>query len=229
MSDSANKRGTTSISLSSRLVISALLVCIPLNSYAAEQQTAFVTVEAGFEPVSSVGLLISPDNPAQQILGNQVEQTYAGVFTVSFPYDPEQTVYGTLATAMLLSAEGEFAFGNLTMLPPAGQQISNEPVPACPPPEGDARFHNSMSILSRLIKNRTERRNNRMEYLERVLDQDLLDKLVKLEKMFGLDGSGQLSTDMNPVELVDRLTRIHSALKTWAIHKQKRKEAARQE
>jgi hypothetical protein len=92
-------------------------------------------------------------------------------------------------------------------------------IPECPA-EDPSRIAalNSPGILQQLVDVRNERMNIVRLKISRLMDQDFLAKLRKFEEAFGLERSSELSADLPPEELIDRLSRIQHAVRKYKTY-----------
>ena len=192
-------------SLFSSLAALLLLAAAPAR---AEERAVIVPVVADFEPQGAVGLLFSPSGTRQ--VEASVNPSPNGPHQVEFRIDTEKLEPGTAAAgAFVVGADGKRAFSNIVSLSvPAAA-----PLPACE--VGGAIRSDNISIYEKLMKLRGERRRLSQQSVGKLLTQELSEKLSTLERGFGLETQPALAPDINPLALVDRLSRLREALREY--------------
>ena len=69
--------------------------------------------------------------------------------------------------------------------------------------------------MQRLVEFRTARRKVLQDKLRVMLSGRLLERLRQLESNFGITRASQLSADIHPLELMDRLSRLNTAMRRY--------------
>jgi len=192
----------------------ALLLC-PCAAKAAEERPLHIDVYAPFQPGSAVGLLMGPGGTRQ--VDAEVEEIAAGVYRVSFTVDMEKIEFGTTATALAVSKNGETAMGDVRSLSMAESGARPQACVEDVSVRGD-----SLSIYEKLIKLREERRNLIKQGVDKEFSNEVRDKLSTLERGFGLDTEPPLSSDLPPLLLLNRLGRLQEALREYVASRQKK-------
>ena len=198
------------------------------SSAAAEIYQIEIDVKNAPTPDAVVGLLLTSDGTTE-VTETEIIEGPDGTLLVSFPYESEEIVQETLATALVKSANGEVAFGSMKPVHTPGPKDSFLRVPECPIEPTPVRFQSQLSSIEHLVKIRSEHRVNRYKLVSQVLSGDLLNQLKKFEKGFGLQTGTELSADLHPVELVDRLSRLHHALRNATVHHERNAARAREQ
>ena len=196
-------------------LIAAMLALLPASSFAA-QQVADVTLRTDLESEAAVGLLIS-QNGTRQVTNTEIIRPEQGVIIVSIPYDDAKIEPGTLITAMVTAKDGAFVMGELRELPPPGVDPQPREIPLCPEEPAGLELARAMTSIHKLVEIRSKLVETGRRRIENMFTEDLLNKLKKFEKGFGLAQEPPLRAEMSPFELVDRLQRILNALKTYAF------------
>jgi len=211
----------------SLLCLILLTWMLPSLCLADRGRKARIAVNVQFDPVSSIGLLISPTT-SLQILDTETSRDSSGNIIVSFPYSKAQTAKGMVASAMVVSESGEIAFGRTVPLAgKAGGASMYARLPECKNklPSGTT-IQGQYALLESLVEIRGKRRRYSRVKLEEILDDVFLDRLKKIESGFGLESSSALDPMMNPVDLAQRLSALKAAVMTYETYKAKNQKAA---
>lgn len=181
--------------------------------------TARVQIESKTPLSQVVGLVISSDN-ATQIRDTRVTKIGSDVYEVVFPVSKTIVDETTVATALGVAQEDQIIFGSMTpnlVTDPSGGRFT---IPECPAEEVSPLVSQSqMAPLKSLVDIRTARSDLAKMKVSRLMSDQLIIKLRKFEKAFGLGGASELSSDLPPTELVDRLSRLTFALKQFRAAK----------
>jgi hypothetical protein len=195
----------------------ALILAIPAN---AASRAVQIDVQSQIEPSTAVGLVISADKTTQ-ILDTTISKSAPGVITVTIPVPESAIGPDTTVSAVVLSAKGEVVFGNVKPVLGAELDLSLTSIPLCPPEQVSiAALSSQVSLLEELHRIRQKRRDQAKAQAAQLLSEDLLERLQKLERGFGLARETPLSADLPPLELVDRLSRLNDALRSWETRAQ---------
>ena len=182
----------------------------------AAPQVANVPVETSLEAGRALGLLISPSG-TRQVTGVEVVKAEEGGVIVSVPYDDTQIAPGTMVSAMVVDDSGAFAFGAVRELSSSGS-TAPEILP-CPEEPVTLELAHALTSIQKLVEVRNKLVEVGKQRTVHLLQGDFLNKLRKLEKGFGLVQEPELSPDLDPFLLVDRLERILNVLKTYSFFK----------
>ena len=196
----------------------ALISCLLSAPAFSAQEVAEVLIPTKLEPTQALGLLISP-NGVQQIANTEMIKSEKGELIVAVPYDEDKTLPGTLVTAMVFGKSGAFAFGAMRELPPKGVRPAPAEMPLCPEEPAGPELTHAMTSIQKLVEIRGKLVETNQHRVVGMLNEELLNKLKKLERGFGLEREQELSPHMDPFLLVDRLDRILNALKTYSFFK----------
>lgn len=179
----------------------------------AQERLIQVDIPARFEADQAIGILLSADQVLQKPI-KKLETTRHGTVVVGFEYLENEIRPDTVATAMLVSKDGEIAFGNVKPVLMSPADASAMLLPVCPSQSVPIEtLRDQGGLLENLVATRLARRSNAQLRLSRTMDTDFLKKTRKLEKGFGLTWGEQLDPEMSPSELIDRLSRLVQAIK----------------
>jgi hypothetical protein len=192
-------------------IVFAAVLAAP-SAVFADGQKVQVEVDAQFEPASSIGLILSPETTIEKAVSS-VKETALHTKIVTFPYSDADIGDNSVATALLVSPDGEIAVGNVRPLS-FDEDSEDLMLPVCKEPAQAATLNMEQhGVLQTLIEYRTTRRKLTRLKVVRAMDDQELEKLNRIEERLGLARSEALTPDLNPVVLIDRLTRITEALR----------------
>ncbi len=201
------------IALSLMTITSA--VCAQETSLKRVGKVVQVNVAAGFTPKQAVGIILSPKGVSEHEAIN-ISKVRDGLYVVTMSYDSDNAVAESFASAMLRSEEGELAFGDVRRLDVPGSKESFYSLPLCEPPAQQFKIDESkFGVFETLVEHRTARRDFEKIGVTQALDGPLLAQLQKLEDGFGLSRGTPLSPRLHPNELIDRLSRLLTAIKDY--------------
>lgn len=204
------------------LVLGSLLM-EPINGTAqdeAEQATApagsrfiEIVVQSSFDPERAVGVLFSERGTVQQPVPKpqRIDESFV---VVRVPYR-DDLPRDTMATAVLYGPDGRTAMGSVRPVFSPDPREAFLSIPDCAPETlPNAPLQNQLSMLESLVQLRSQRRGLAQVKVAQEMSDAVVLQLRKLEKGFGLRYESELSPDLPPVELIDRLYRILSAIRT---------------
>ena len=193
-----------------------LLLCSPVS---AQENVIQVNVSGSFRPVGSQGLLMTKDKVISKPVIN-VELLANENMLVSIPYHPQEIADGAFATAILFGPQGEIVFGDVKMVTDAATAGSFYALPDCDMnPAVPTGLNQQMGLLESLVEIRAARREAHQLRLKKTLSGSFVDKLSRLERGFGLNYNKKLSADLEAYELVDRLSRLNNAIRSYQAKK----------
>lgn len=209
-----------------------ILLCIPVFcgvcQAAAEEQSVRVTVNADFQPDSSLGLVISEDSALQKTKP-RVEKHSSGLYVVTFSVARKEIKPGSLATAMLISNMGQVALGDLVSLQPNQPDPAVLALPECSlPPVSIEAVRSQFATLDSLVNLRLRQRDLLRNSIGTELSSETLSKLQQLERGFGLELARPLSAELKPHELFERLARLKTAIANHRANAERRKQESAQ-
>jgi hypothetical protein len=179
-----------------------------------------VDVSSSIEPATGVGLLISAGKTIQKV-NPKIEKAGPGAITVTIPYSNSEISSDTVATALVVSDKGEVVFGNVRPVLGTELDAALATIPLCSDDQvNTAALSGQLSLLEELYRIRVKRRDEHKNKAARILSGNLLERLQKLERGFGLAREKELSADLTAFELLDRVSRLRDALKNWEKKKE---------
>jgi hypothetical protein len=191
----------------------------PALSDEGSRLTVRVRVETKPEPTQAVGLVLSGEG-AEQIPSTTIQKVGDKLYDVIFAVDRATLREDSVATAMAVSAGGDITFANVTpaLLTDTKSLIAN--IPECPS-EDTSHFArvNQLAPLKALVDIRADRSNLAQRRVAQAMDDETLAKLRQFEQAFGITHAEELSPNLPPQELVDRLARINFALQQYQTFK----------
>lgn len=192
------------------LLATAISFMICLSAHASDRTLSF-TVETQIDPISAVGLIMKTNGITQKS-NVEFSRVSKGVWKATMPVSEAEIEAGAFASVMLLSSEGDVATSTVRSL----AEARTTPIPDCPRSEAvKIGPDTQVGVLQSLVSVRTARRENARIRIAGQLTGDFLETLRRLEIGFGLKTTPQLSADLEPYELIDRLSRIEAALNNY--------------
>ncbi len=215
-------------------ILSALTILISLGAraWAAEEsvpKNIHVDIEAPFEPAALVGLILTTKGSIEQPVSN-FKRAKPGIIVAAVPYHEEELPRDAMVTAVAMSAQGEVAFGNVRPIFSPDSRDSFSEIPQCTPQRvSKAALEGQLSLLESIVEVRAQRRGVLQVQIAQTMTDEFVARLNKLERGFGLSRPADMRSDMNAVELVDRLSRLLEAMKTYqnSIKKSEAKQKAK--
>lgn len=201
-----------------------LISCLFLATTAiAAENSVNVHVSHSFKPAKAVGLLLSPEGVIEKT-GIDVDSAHEGFSILTIPFSSNEISDETKATAMVISEQGEIAFGEIQSLAHPSIASSNAKLPICTDTVSrsavvDDTIFSNMANLESLLEIRKIRREFIQLELKKKLSGNTLQKLKNMEKGFGFNYDHELSAELPPVELTDRLFRVLTTIKSFESHK----------
>ena len=205
------------------LIAVSLLFFTPASSLSQSKKVK-VLVRAPFEASTGVGLLIS-SRGTDQIYDIELDIRNDGSTVVTFPVATQSLPKDTMASAVVSSAEGEVAFGTVVPVIAAGASRSWLSIPQCKGRSAETLTGEQLSLIDTLVEVRNSRAKIARKKIDSLLSEGLGEKINRLESGFGLSQNELISSELEPFELVDRLSRLLSALKSHRAHKARSKAA----
>lgn len=194
-----------------------------------EPLTVNVRVEAKPEPKRAVGMVLSSGD-SFEIPDATIKKLGEKLYSISFRVDRSRVRPDSVATAMAFDENGTVSFANVTAQLLSDTRSIPAHIPECPPDDPSGIIQRGQQgQLQELIDVRTERSQLSHAKLQRALDEQFLSKLRRFESAFGLSSGDELSPDLPPATLVDRLSRIAHALKKYRMFKRPPQERKKEE
>jgi hypothetical protein len=184
-----------------------------------EPLTVNVRVEAKPEPKKAIGMVLSSGRTVQ-IPETTIKKIGEKLYLITFVVDRNIVRKDSVATAMAFDENGTVSFANVSpeLLSDSKTLVSR--IPECPPEDPSAVVKlDQQGPLQQLVDVRAERGEIARLKISRMLDDQFISKLHRFEDAFGLDKSEELSANLPPEVLVDRLSRITHAVKKYRMFK----------
>ncbi len=189
-------------SLAAALLISTNGLC------QGKMSTIDINVTANFEPTKGIGLILS-EQGTQQLEVRSIIRVNPESMVISLDYNEKEVPRDAVATALVVASDGQTAYGDLRPLLNADSKESYLKIPQCTPEKvSETRLQGQVGLLESLIEVRSARRGVAQVKVAQLMAGDFLSNLNKLEEGFGLNYPVSLSSDLTPVELIDRLSRL---------------------
>jgi hypothetical protein len=210
--------------VASTLALACLLAPSPGTTAAqslptTEPVTVNVHVEAKPEPRKAVGIVLSSGSSVE-IPDTTIKKIGDKLYSISFRVDRAALRPDSVATAMAFDENGTASFANVTAELLADTTAATAHIPGCPPEDPSGIIQRGQQgQLQELIDVRTERSQLSQAKIQQALDEQFLTKLRRFESAFGLGSEDDLSADLPPATLVDRLSRVAHALKKYKMFK----------
>lgn len=209
----ASWRRNRRVVLRAAVAAQCLALCYSMPAFAEKPTTVQVEVEAGFEAASALGILMSAEKFVHKP-ASKMEAGSGGKVIVSFPLENEELSGDVMASAMVMSAQGDVAFGNIKQISSEGQGASLSAIPECKAEE--IKLTPAMSqhgVLESLVSVRVERLKYNKNRAAKLLSGEFLDRLREIERGLGFDTNEELSANLHPLDLITRLSNISQAMK----------------
>lgn len=195
-----------------RFFLSLLLVSAGFTGSIQAQQpapdkTMDIIVHADFEPVQSVGLILSTQGARERpIVASKRVDADTLVLTISYPSAAPRD---TMVTALVFAEDGTIAGGQVRPIVPAEPSDTYLDLPPCKPePINEAALQGQLGVLENILRVRAQRRGVDRVRIAQIMSDKFLERLRRLEKGFGYQYTQELGPDLPPAELADRLNRI---------------------
>ena len=180
-----------------------------------------VRVESKPTLVSAVGIVFSARS-SFEVTDTTVTKIGDKLYEVTFSVPRSKIQPDTVASAIGTNEEGGSLFASVTpaLMSEARDLLAS--VPECPGQDSSrAVTTTTPGTLKQLVDVRAERMDIVRLKIKRSIDATVLAKLTKFEEAFGLSRASELSADLPPAELIDRLSRIQHALRRYQSYKPK--------
>ena len=209
------------------LVIASTVASTTLSGRSCQAQalpltepiTVNVQVEAKPEPKKALGMVLSAGKTIE-IQETSIKKVGEKLYMISFVVDRNVVRKDSVATAMAFDENGNVSFANVTPELLSENKTLLARIPECPAEDPSAIVKlDQQGPLKQLVNVRTERVEIARLKISRMLDESFLEKLHRFEDAFGLDKSEELSANLPPEVLVDRLSRITHAVKKYRMFK----------
>ena len=197
------------------------LLFVSLTAEAAPL-TARVRVEANFTPTAANGLIFSHRGVIEKA-GASFKELSPGVFVVSYPIEERENTGDRFASAVLIAADGSSSFGASVPVSLSVASADLSKLPECSSESASVVAQPGQeALIARLIKIRKDRIVLSKKKLETLLDAETAERIMKLERGFGLNQNQALDAEIAPAELTDRLNRVLIAIKNFEANRAKK-------
>ncbi len=190
------------------LAFGAVLSSTPIH---AESITVSVDLPISDEPRSVTGIALGQS--LQMIPSVSLKRFSVNTLTVTFDV-PEKS---SAALAMAEMADGSTIFGDTRLVIDAKAEPSIASIPECPVVGVIKADASQRGLMESLVEIRTARRDVLKNRITALLAGNTLEKARKLEELFGLARPVPLSAELGPIEIIDRLTRLTAAIKSYRL------------
>jgi hypothetical protein len=201
-----------------RIIFAALTLISPLawTSLSHAEDLIEIDVHTAINPTKAIGLVMSEHGTDQRTNSDiSWKRVNPDTVTVSIPLGRDDRAPGTIISALVMNDAGEMAFGNNkpSDVPELSPSIFS--LPTCPGPKINPAIESQASLVQSLLEVRAARRAKLQNQLNGTLQGDLLARINKLERGFGMNHGEALSGNLPPLELEDRLARLVQAIKNY--------------
>lgn len=178
-----------------------------------------INVHTAEEPKAALGIFFASGKVVQQP-NTSFERISPEIVVVRMPYEFSKLPSATpFATAYVLTDSDEVVFGDVRLVSAADPVDSFFRIPVCAADKtrtkAEIPLPEQLNYLESLLQVRIKKREVAQQVLRDTMTPDLLTRLQKLEKGFGLEASVPLSADLSGLELVERLSRLIDAIKVY--------------
>lgn len=176
-----------------------------------------ISANIDFDPDEITGLLLSSSGAIEKPKPRVIKRGNNS-FLVSIPYLGSELAPDTVATAMFLSRNGKAAMGEVHPVFPIEElNKSYLSLPDCSLDNlGEeaaklSALYNNRGVLQSLTEIRGSRRDLAKIKISSMLQGEFINTLRQIEKTSGFTYAKELSADLEPYELLQRLYRIELA------------------
>jgi hypothetical protein len=190
------------------------------------EKTLRIPLNTKTEPKSVAVLFLSLDKAVQR-QPSKVERINPDTIVASVTFTENEFSKDALVSAIAVSDKGEIVSSELhPLLAPDGPDAEAS-TPKCPPERfNEAAIQAQTSLIESIIETRLERRRLAQLRVAQVMNDEFVGKLRKMEGRFGLLYQKELSPDLPPVELIDRLSRILAVIEAMNSRKSQDRSAS---
>jgi hypothetical protein len=180
-----------------------------------------VRVESKPSLVNATGVVFS-SRSSFEVTDTTITKIGDKLYEIAFSVPRSKILPDSVASAVGTNEDGARVFASVTpaLMSEAKDLLAS--VPECPGEDSSrAVTTTTPGTLKQLVDVRAERMDIIRLKIKRSMDSTVLAKLTKFEEAFGLTRSSELSADLPPAELIDRLSRIQHALRKYQSYKPK--------
>jgi hypothetical protein len=181
-----------------------------------------VRVESKPPLVSATGIVFS-SRSSFEVQETSITKIGDKLYEITFSVPRSKVQPDSVASARATNEEGVSVFAGVTPAIMSEAKDLLASIPECPGEDSSraALTTTTPGTLKQLVDVRAERMEIVRLKIKRAMDGNALAKLTKFEEAFGLTRSQELSADLPPAELIDRLSRIQHALRKYQSYKPK--------
>lgn len=195
-----------------RFLSTALLFTMACHLPAAAAELT-VFVQTDFEPAKFEGLVTSTNGVITQKVNPGYKEIAPNYYAVTFSID-DNAAEDQTAMAVAIGTQGQMAVGSV--IPTSSKTLPQNCSPEALDPitiEVDA------GTIRSLAANRLRRREHNRKIFELSFSQFPSSEIEAVERNFGLYYPDHVKRDMNPFQMVDRISRLLAALDSWNFRK----------
>jgi hypothetical protein len=172
--------------------------------------------------VSATGIVFS-SRSSFEVQETSITKIGDKLYEITFSVPRSKVQPDSVASARATNEEGVSVFAGVTPAIMSEAKDLLASIPECPGEDSSraALTTTTPGTLKQLVDVRAERMEIVRLKIKRAMDGNALAKLTKFEEAFGLTRSQELSADLPPAELIDRLSRIQHALRKYQSYKPK--------
>lgn len=181
-----------------------------------------VRVESKPPLVSATGIVFS-SHSSFEVAETSITKIGDKLYEITFSVPRAKVQSDSVASAKAINEEGGLIFAGVTPAIMSEAKDLLASIPECPGEDLSraAVTTTTPGTLKQLVDVRSERMEIVRLKIKRSMDGNILAKLTKFEEAFGLTRPQELSADLPPAELIDRLSRIQHALRKYQSYKPK--------
>lgn len=189
----------------------------------AQAENITITVKSSLNFKSATGIVLYP-NGYNEIQDTQIKNLGDSNWQISFEADKKELSEPIFASALITTEDDTTIFSPVISFQKGREDIGK--IPSCNKSPSTSLKQSQIGPLKALIMNRNEQRNLAKKTIEQLIDKNVEEKLVKLEKELGLYENIRLSSEINPYTLLDRSFRLLAALQLLEARRQNIKRLA---
>ncbi len=201
-------------------IIAAITLVVPATSVAQDKtappqgtETITVDVRTPFSPSKFEGLVISPDGVITEKVNPTVEEVAPNFYTVTFPVD-RKTEGSSMASAVAFAGDDGISVGTVMSI-----QSSNEKNSCVNQDPDPVTLEIDAGTIRALCANRLKRRDHNRKIFELSFNQFPRRDIEIVERNFGLHSNEKPGEELNPFRMIERISRLISALDGWNFRK----------
>lgn len=189
----------------------------PMQAAWAESVTVSVDLPIIGEPRSVTGIALGPT--LEMIKSVSLKRFSAGALTATFNVPDKSTA----VLAMAEMEDGSTIFGDTRLVSTAQTTPSLASIPECSVAGVIKADPSQRGLMESLVEIRTARRDVIKNRINTILSGATLEKARKLEELFGLARSEPLTAELPPTQIIDRVSRLTAAIKSYRLNRAARR------